>query len=295
MKALLTGWLTFILLAINTVLAVSPLMCVSLFKVVVRIDPVQRRCTSILTWIAESWSMVNKAIFGMTTSTVWDVRGLESVDQDHSYLVLANHQSWVDIPALLQTFTRNIPFFKFFLKRELIWVPFLGVAWWALDYPFVRRYSKEFLQKHPQLKGKDMELTRQACEKFQKIPVSVMNFVEGTRATEAKRTATQSPYQHLLKPKSGGVAFVLSAMGSQFNAILDVTIVYPDNTAPSFVDLMCGRVERVIVDVAVREIPQWLCLGDYGNDQAFRLQFQQWLNETWQQKDQKISGLSATL
>ncbi|CAH0990928.1 putative acyltransferase YihG [Sinobacterium norvegicum] len=295
MKALLTGWLTFILLAINTVCFVLPLMCVSLVKVVVPIAPFQQGCTGVLTWIAETWSMVNKAIFAMTTPTVWDIRGLENVDQHRSYLVLANHQSWVDIPALLQTFTRKIPFFKFFLKRELIWVPLLGMAWWALDYPFVRRYSKDFLKKNPHLKGKDMELTRQACDKFQKIPVSVMNFVEGTRCTEQKKLASQSPYQHLLKPKSGGVAFVLSAMGGQFSAILDVTLVYPEGDTPTFVDLMCGRVDRVIVDITEREIPAWLCEGDYGNDKQFRVQFQQWLNQTWQDKDKRIGELSSEL
>ena len=132
--------------------------------------------------------------------------------------MISNHQSWVDIPALIQTLNRRTPFFKFFLKKELIWVPFLGLAWWALDYPFMKRYTKAFLAKHPELAGKDLEITKAACELFKRQPVTVVNYLEGTRFTAAKSTRQQSPFTHLLKPKAGGVAFVLAAMGEQLDA-----------------------------------------------------------------------------
>src|SRR5690606_31230127 len=161
---------------------------------------------------AETWAEIDKAIFALLTPTRWDIRGGEGLRRDTSYLVVSNHQSWVDIPALVQAFNRKTPYFKFFLKRELIWVPFLGLAFWALDYPFMTRYYKAFLAKNPHMKGKDLEITRRACEKFRDLPVTVVNYLEGTRFTPDKHAAQQSPYRHLLKPKAGGVAFVLAAL-----------------------------------------------------------------------------------
>ena len=114
-----------------------------------------------------------------------------------------------------KSLTAAVPFLKFFLKKELIWVPILGIAWWALDFPFMKRYSAAVLKKRPHLRGKDIEITRQACKKFKSLPVSIMNFVEGTRFTREKHDKQKSPFTHLLKPKAGGIGFVLSTMGEQ--------------------------------------------------------------------------------
>jgi 1-acyl-sn-glycerol-3-phosphate acyltransferase len=149
------------------------------------------------------------------------------------YLVNCNHQSWADILVLQHLLTRRIPLLKFFLKQQLVWVPVMGLAWWALDFPFMRRHSDDVLKAHPELRAKDQESTRLACEKFALIPTSVMNFCEGTRFTLAKHQRQQSPYRHLLRPKAGGIALALNVMGDKFRAILDVTIVYPDG-APEF-------------------------------------------------------------
>jgi len=242
-------------------------------------------------WIAESWAEICKGIFALLTPTQWDIRGVEALRKDTSYLVVSNHQSWVDIPALLQTFNRKTPYFKFFLKKELIWVPFLGLAFWALDYPFMKRYSKAFLQKNPALKGKDLEITRRACEKFQGIPVTVVNFLEGTRFTAAKHAAQQSPYRNLLKPKAGGVAFVLAALGDNLDALLDVTVVYPEGETKGFWDLLSGKVERVIVDVRTCRLEPRLWRSDYQEDPVFREEIQQWVSELWQQKDVRIDSI----
>jgi 1-acyl-sn-glycerol-3-phosphate acyltransferase len=244
-------------------------------------------------WIAETWSEIDKLIFRVCIPTQWDIRGGDDLRRDTSYLVISNHQSWVDIPALIQTLNRRTPFFKFFLKKELIWVPFLGLAWWALDYPFMKRYSKAFLAKYPELAGKDLEITRQACELFKRQPVTVVNYLEGTRFTAAKCAQQQSPFNHLLKPKAGGVAFVLAAMGEQLDAILDVTVVYPQQTIPGFWDLISGNVPRVIIDIKTRELDPALWQGDYENDPAFREKVQNWINQLWIEKDRRIDALRA--
>ena len=72
-----------------------------------------------------------------------------------------------------------------------------------------------------------------------------MNFVEGTRFTAAKHAQQQSPYQHLLRPKAAGIAFVLGAMGGQLRSILNVTVVYPGG-ARELWDFLCGRVKMFL-------------------------------------------------
>jgi 1-acyl-sn-glycerol-3-phosphate acyltransferase len=206
-------------------------------------------------------------------------------------LVLANHQSWVDILVLQRIFHRKIPFLKFFIKKELIWFPVLGQAWWAMDFPFVKRYTKSDLRKKPHLKGKDLEITRKACQKFKKIPISIMNFVEGTRFTNEKHRRQQSPYPHLLKPKAGGIAFVLGSMGKQIHRVLDVTIVYPDGVS-NFWALLCGKIREVKVRVRSLPVSPGL-LGDYANDGTFRAGLQRWLNNIWAEKNRYIEEMMA--
>ena len=204
-------------------------------------------------------------------------------------MVVANHQSWLDILVLQKIFHGKIPFLKFFLKKELIWVPFLGLTWWALDFPFMKRYTKSFLKKHPHLKGKDVEITQKACAKFKNMPVSVMNFLEGTRFTPEKSSRQQSPFAHLLKPKAGGIAFVLAAMGEQMHQMLNVTIAYPGGIRNIW-QFLCGNVKEIRVRVESLPIDPEL-IGDYFTDKKFRVTFQNHLNVMWAEKDALLATL----
>jgi 1-acyl-sn-glycerol-3-phosphate acyltransferase len=211
------------------------------------------------------------------------VQGLEGLGARGWYLVSSNHQSWVDILVLQKIFNRRIPMLKFFLKRELIWVPVIGLAWWALDFPFMQRRGGAS-------SAQDLERARKACEKFRVVPTSVFNFPEGTRFTRAKQDAQGSPYAHLLKPKAGGIATALTTLGSQFHHLLDVTIAYPDGP-PDFWTLLSGRLRAVTVRVQAREIPAELMAGDYANDPTFRTRMQEWMNTLWAEKDALIATL----
>lgn len=290
LPAPLKGSLALLLVAINTIVMCTPLFALSLTKLLIPLQVWQHVCSRMLIVIAESWIGVNNTIQRITQRTRWHVQGLEGLKYEGWYFVSSNHQSWTDIMVLQRVFNRRIPFLKFFLKKELIWVPVMGLAWWALDFPFMRRFSKEFLAKHPEMKGKDLETTRKACEKFRKIPVSVMNFMEGTRLTVAKHAAQKSPFRNLLKPKAGGASFVLSSMGSQIRSMVDVTVYYPQQ-ANSFWDFLCGRVQDVVVRIQEREIPAEMSTGDYENDPVFREKFQQWVNEMWLEKDALLDSL----
>jgi 1-acyl-sn-glycerol-3-phosphate acyltransferase len=292
MRRVFTGCLVTLLLLLNTLIMIGPLLIFGLLKLMFS-GQLRDSCSAAVMWMAETWAEVDKLIFALCIPTRWEVRGDKELRRDTSYLVIGNHQSWVDIPALIQALNRRTPFFKFFLKKELIWVPFLGLAWWALDYPFMKRYSKAFLARHPELKGRDLEITRNACELYKRQPVTIVNYLEGTRFTAGKHAEQQSPYQYLLKPKAGGVAFVLAAMGEQLDAILDVTVVYPSEHIPGFWDLLCGDVPHVIIDIQTRDLDPALWQGDYENDPLFREKVQGWVNQLWHDKDARIAALRA--
>ena len=283
------GSFSLILYILNTVFWCIPLFVLAAAKAAVPLESWMRRCNRMLNTIAENWIWGNNQNQKLVGNTHWDVQGMENLERSEWYLVLANHQSWVDIVVLQRIFHRKIPFLKFFIKKELIWLPILGQAWWAMDFPFVKRYTKSYLQKKPHLKGKDLEITRKACKKFKKMPVSIMNFVEGTRFTNEKQRRQQSPYPHLLKPKAGGIAFVLGSMGEQIHRVLDVTIVYP-NGATSFWELLSGKIREIKVRVRSLPVSPEL-LGDYTNDGRFRVRLQRWLNNIWAEKNRYIEEI----
>ena len=286
----LQGVLTLTACTVNTVIWTTPLFLLALVKLVL---PLKSSRTAITRWLmvlGEAWVGTNSRIFSLGNSTTWDVRGFAGLSRDKWYLLMANHQTWVDIVALQTIFNRRIPFLKFFIKQELVWFPFLGVAWWALDMPFMTRYTKSYLEAHPEKKGKDLEATRRACRKFRDTPTTVINFVEGTRFTEEKRVSRGSPYSHLLKPRAGGVALAISSLGDRFDTVLDVTMAYPGGPI-SFWDLMCGDFSHIVVDIRKRPVDAWLRDGDYENERVYRAAFHRWLSEIWRDKDDRIARI----
>ena len=286
------GCLFFVLIFFNTVFWSVPLFSLALVKLVLPMPRWRRALERVLMWIAQRWVGVNNLILSSIQRTEWIIEGVETLERHDWYLVSSNHQSWADVLALQRAFHERIPFLKFFIKRELIWVPILGLAWWALDLPFMKRYSKEFLERHPELRGKDLETTKEACRRFRNTPTTILNFLEGTRFSKEKHERQQSPYRHLLRPKAGGIAFVIDAMGESLRSILDVTVIYRGRSA-RFWDFVCGRVTRVVVHVRELAVPKELLRGDYQNDPEYRRRFQEWVLELWAVKDRRITRLLA--
>jgi 1-acyl-sn-glycerol-3-phosphate acyltransferase len=284
------GPLVFLLFVGNTVLWSVPLYFLALLKVILPFRGWRRAWTLAITSIAETWTTFNNWGLSLTQRIHWDVRGVEGLTRKGWYLVSCNHRSWVDIVVLQRIFNRRIPFPKFFLKRSLAWVPLLGGAWWALDYPFMRRYSRSYLERHPEKRGKDLETTRKACERFAGVPVTILNFLEGTRFSRTKHALQKSPYRHLLRPKAGGLAFVLAAMGDRMRQLLDVTIVYPKES-PTLWDLLSGKLRKIVVHVERLEIPEEFSRGDYLEDPVLRERFQEWVRDLWARKDALIERL----
>lgn len=290
LPAPLRGVIASLLLALNTVVLCTLLFVVAFFKFCLPFAPTQRVTDWLMSHFHEAWIANNSRWMTLLGHTRWHLSGLEGLDYQHSYLVTSNHQSWVDIMVLQHVLNRRIRPLKFFLKQELIWVPVIGLAWWALGFPFMKRYSKAYLAKYPEKKGKDLETTRRTCARFRNNPVGIFNFAEGTRFTEGKHAGQNSPFRQLLKPKAGGIAFVLDAMGEQLESIINVTLHYPGGR-PGYWDLLCGNVKEVVAHFEEIRIPTHFIGKNYDQDGEYRLEFQQWINKLWEDKDALLDQL----
>ena len=226
----------------------------------------------------------------------WRINLPDDVHPDGKYLLISNHQSWVDTSIVQYISEKRLPLTRFFTKFELIYIPVIGQAFYFLDFPMMRRHSKEAIAKNPALQGKDIEEAKRACALLKNKPFTLLNYLEGTRFTRAKRDKQQSPYTHLLKPRAGGMALAINALGKETDAILDMTIVYPDGV-PTYSDLWKGNIKRLGVDVRHIKMPEGLFAsiqnGGYEDDEAIKAQMFDWIGEVWQQKDKRIDEMLA--
>ena len=241
-------------------LAFVPFM---LLKLLIPVPSVRNLITDTLIRIAIHWVYSYKVLFRLIYPINWDIQISDELDHRRSYLLVCNHQSWLDIPVLFDVFHGRTPFPRFFLKRELMYIPVIGLACWAMEFPFMKRYSREQLAENPELAREDLAVTRKACRRFRKRPATVVNFLEGTRFTEAKRVNRQSPYRNLLRPKAGGIAYALDTMGKQVAGIIDVTIAYRPSKYPPFWSFLLGEQCNLRVHVDVLPVPESLKDGDY--------------------------------
>jgi 1-acyl-sn-glycerol-3-phosphate acyltransferase len=294
MLGILAGLITFplhlILQILNLCFWAVLIIVLGLFKLVLPIPAIRKLINLLLDNMLCAFGVLSVALIKLTNRIDLDYQVDGELSQRGWYLLMSNHLSWLDINLLTEFAVGRIPAPKFFLKKELIWLPFVGLGAWALDMPFMQRYSGEFLRKNPHLKGKDIESTRKSCEKFRLQPTTVINFVEGSRYTAEKHSAGASPFEHLLRPKAGGIAFTLASMGELFSNILDVTILYPESKGSPMFNMLAGKLTKVIIRVRVLPIDEHI-IGDYFNDDNFKNSFQTWLNELWLGKDKLIEQL----
>ncbi|HAT7072128.1 TPA: acyltransferase [Legionella pneumophila] len=276
-------------LIVSTTLCFIPILFVGLLKLFPNKNW-QSLCTRCVDKIATFWCGINNLYVAKAQKIHWEISGLNNLTPKDWYLVVANHQSWLDIVILQRLFNRKIPVLKFFIKDQLKWIPLLGFSWWAMGCPFMKRYSKEYLAKNPHKQGKDIISTRKAIETFKRTPASIMNFVEGTRFTKVKKEQQQSPYNYLLKPKAGGISFIINSMGQQIKSLIDVTIVYAEKNH-SLWDFLCRRVKKVKIIIRQLPIPAQFTSANLINDFQAQNAFKEWLNEQWAIKDNLIASL----
>ncbi len=243
--------------------------------------------------ITNSWLSVNNWLIDhVLPNTQWDISIDENLQlsMQGRYLMTCNHQSWVDTTVNQYFGLTRMPLTRFFTKWELIFIPFVGQAFKILGFPMMKRHSKAQIAKKPELKDRDMEEARKACQQLLSQPFTLLNYLEGTRFTQEKHDQQQSPYQHLLKPKAGGLALALNILGDQIYALVDMTIVYPEGV-PGYSEFWIGEVPRIAVNLRKINIPDWVLGGNYEDDAEYRERFQQWVHELWLEKDQLIESM----
>ena len=282
----LIGVTAFIFVLLNTLFWCIFLLSFAVLKLLLPIESWKIYFTKLIIFIGECWIFCNKAWINLLHKPKWKVNGFQKLDSKNWYLVTANHQSWADIFVLQSITNRNIPMLKFFMKDVLKWVPIIGLAWWALDMPFLKRYTKDQLEKNPKLRGRDIEQMKKSFGRYSRYPVSIFSFAEGTRFTEDKKLKQKSPYQKLLLPKTGGIALALSTM-PYIKSFINFTIKY-DSEHRTFWKFLCGKMNDVTVEVEIIEIPESFFGNDYLNDESFRQEIKDWLNQIWLKKDKLL-------
>ncbi|RUA21917.1 hypothetical protein DSL92_08995 [Billgrantia gudaonensis] len=84
----------------------------------------------------------------------------------------------------------------------------VGLAFWALEFPMLRRLTREQRERHPHLHAAATAKPPNAlCRHAENGPyIAIYNFVEILIFTPAKQAAQASPYRHLLRPRAGGAS-----------------------------------------------------------------------------------------
>ena len=280
------GVLGFVAVVINTLFWCLFLLTIAIFKLLIPTESWKRLCTKLIINIGECWIYCNGLWIQALHRPMWNVEGFEELDSSNWYLAVANHQSWADIFVLQGITNRKIPMLKFFMKHVLIWVPVIGLAWWALDMPFLKRYTKEEIQKNPELRGKDIKAMEKSFERYSRYPVSIFSFAEGTRFTKEKKDNQLSQFEYLLNPKIGGIGLTLTTM-PYIKLLLDFTIHYEDERR-SFWDFLCGRMSKADVRVRQINIPDDLLGKNYEDDPIFRENLKEWVYDIWSDKEEYL-------
>ncbi|MCH4562903.1 acetyltransferase [Halomonas sp. EGI 63088] len=284
----LKGLVSSLLLVLTTLFWGIPLVALTLVKLVTPGRRLRRLVLKGLNEVALRWVGSNLWWMRRWLKPTLDIQLPEGLSHDQWWLVLSNHRSWTDIFLLFFALHRHLPMPHFFVKRQLIWIPIVGLAFWAMEFPMLRRLSREQRERHPDLARRDREATERMCRHARERPIAIYNFVEGTRFTPAKHAAQDSPYRHLLRPRAGGIAQVLGLLGDRLGGILDVTLHYA-NPRPTFWGYLCGEEGPVTLTARRLEVPAWMVKGDYHDDPNYKERFHSWLNALWLDKDASLS------
>jgi len=289
-KSSLIGLVTFILIIIELTIGFGTLAIVNIPRALIPIKLFKISLAKFSNFIGDltvyGLKLIMLLMHGNNIRVIDDNGAFE---RDEWYMAMSNHQSWADIFVLLVAANYKLPLLKFFMKRELWWIPFVFIANKTLNMPFVNRHSKEAIRKDPSLRTKDYENTVKACKRFLRSPSTIFSYAEGTRYTKEKHLDQQSPYNNLLIPKIGGMATALSAM-PKIKTLVDYSVVYESEKRDAW-SFLCGDMNKVQILVKKYEIPEKLKEKNYLNDGQYREDFKMWIEDIWQQKDKNIDKL----
>jgi len=288
-KSSLVGFITLILIIIELTIGFGALAIVNVPRAIFSFKSLKIKLAKISNSIGEYTVYGLKIIMKIMHRDSMQVFDNNEFDKNAWYMAISNHQSWADIFILLVAAHKRIPLLKFFMKKELAWIPFIFLANKTLNMPFVNRHSKKELEKNPNLRNKDYENTLKACKRFLRSPSTIFSYAEGTRNDAAKHKAQNSPYKNLLKPRIGGIATALSAMPN-INVLVDYSVVYKSEKRGAW-SFLKGDMKDVKVLVRKYDIPENLKNKNYSTDAEYRENFKNWIEAIWIEKDQEIERL----
>ena len=174
-------------------------------------------------------------------------------------LLVANHQQMPDIPAVMKLAKTKgrLGDLKFFVKKQLKWAPGVGWGMQFLDCPFIDR---DWASDQEQIQNTFASLADNL------VPMWLVSFVEGTRATRKKLEASRefarsrglAETNHVQVPRSKGFTASIVGLRSHITAVYDLTIGYEEGV-PSLWQYIKGLVKRVHVHVRrfpIEELPE---------------------------------------
>ena len=289
-KSNLVGLITFLLILIELIIGFGTLAIINIPRAVIPLKSFKLFLAKISNKIGDLTVYGLKLIMLLMHGNNIQVINNEKYDMNKWYMAMSNHQSWADIFVLLTVANKKIPLLKFFMKKELWWIPFVFLANKTLNMPFVNRHSKSAIEKNPSLRTKDYENTLKSCKRFLRAPSTIFSYAEGTRFTSEKHKAQNSKYRNLLQPKIGGMATALSAM-PEIDTLINFSVVYKSKKRSAWFFLN-GEMKDVKVFIKSYKIPENLKNRNYGSDHLYREEFKEWIEEIWDEKDRKIDELN---
>ena len=288
-KSNIIGFFTFILIVIELIIGFGTLTIVNIPRAIFPLKSLKIKLSKISNTIGEYTVYGLKIIMKIMHRDSMQIFDDNEFNKNQWYMAVSNHQSWADIFILLVAAHNRIPLLKFFMKKELAWIPFIFLANKTLNMPFVNRHSKKQLEKNPNLRFKDYKNTLMACKRFQRSPSTIFSYAEGTRNNSKKHKAQNSPYKNLLIPRVGGIATALSAMPN-IDVLVDYSVVYKSDKRGAWAFLK-GDMRDVKISVKKYTIPENLKNKNYSTDEEYRKNFKIWIEAIWEEKDKEIERL----
>lgn len=288
LKRFVVGILTFF--AILTILSIAliPLVIINIPRIIPN-KKLKQKLGSISNKMGTATVGAIAISLSLLHQLEWEFEIPENLSINDWYIAMSNHQSWADIFILLIAGHKKIPLLKFFMKKELQWIPIIYLVHKTIDMPFLHRHSPEQIKANPELKKLDFENAKTAAKRFSRNPSTAFSFAEGTRFSQFKHLEQQSPYPNLLKPKVGALSIALSGM-PEVKTLIDFTIVYSSNKRTAW-QFLCGDLNKAKIIAKTYKIPKNLQSYTYENKSEYRKQFQLFIDEIWQKKQSMISEL----
>ena len=130
--------------------------------------------------VGRAWAMALLRVAGVRL----EIEGADQLVPNEPRVLVANHSSYLDIPAVLVAFPGQL---RVVARKSLIWTPFLGWYLWLCGHLFIDRNDPR----------QGLELFEKASKRMRAYGLSVLVFPEGTRSRDGRLGALKGGAFHL--------------------------------------------------------------------------------------------------